>query len=95
VSIGCTELNDTRVEFWVKDTGRGIPEKVLDMLFAGFRPGSVGVRFSSAGLGLAICRTLLESMASTLRVESTPGNGTRFSFLLDLPLACDNCREMQ
>ena len=95
VSIGCTELNDTRVEFWVKDTGRGIPEKVLDMLFAGFRPGSVGVRFSSAGLGLAICRTLLESMASTLRVESTPGNGTRFSFLLDLPLACENFAEMQ
>jgi signal transduction histidine kinase len=95
VAIGCTELNDTRVEFWVKDTGRGIPEKVLDMLFAGFRPGSVGVRFSSAGLGLAICRTLLESMSSTLRVESTPAHGTRFSFLMDLPLSCENCEEMQ
>lgn len=87
VAIGCTELNETRVEFWVKDTGRGIPEKVLDMLFAGFRPGSVGVRFSSAGLGLAICRTLLESMSSTLRVESSAGQGTRFSFLLELPPA--------
>ena len=87
VAIGCTELNETQVEFWVKDTGRGIPEKVLDMLFAGFRPGSVGVRFSSAGLGLAICRTLLESMNSALRVESAAGQGTRFSFLLELPAA--------
>jgi signal transduction histidine kinase len=87
VALGCTELNETTIEFWVKDTGRGIPEKVLDMLFAGFRPGSVGVRFSSAGLGLAICKKLLESMDSTLRVESSPDKGTRFSFLLDLPVA--------
>ena len=34
------------------------------MLFDGFRPGSVGIRFSSAGLGLAICRNLIEKMGS-------------------------------
>jgi len=88
VAIGCTEmLEDTPIEFWVQDTGKGIPEKVLDMLFAGFRPGSVGVRFSSAGLGLAICKQLLERLGSTLRVDSTPEKGTRFSFTLDLPVA--------
>ncbi|HEY9228630.1 MAG TPA: HAMP domain-containing sensor histidine kinase, partial [Gemmatimonadaceae bacterium] len=54
VAIGCTELSEERVEFWVQDTGRGIPDSVLAMLFDGFRPGSVGMRFSSAGLGLAI-----------------------------------------
>jgi signal transduction histidine kinase len=85
VSIGCSELSDDLVEFWVKDTGRGIPDSVLAMLFDGFRPGSVGIRFSSAGLGLAICRTLLEAMGSALKVESAVDQGTRFSFQLQLP----------
>jgi signal transduction histidine kinase len=85
VSIGVTELDDTRVEFWIKDTGRGIPEHVLAMLFTEFRPGSVGMRFSSAGLGLSICRSLLERMNSKLKVDTSPEEGTRFSFVLDLP----------
>jgi signal transduction histidine kinase len=85
VAIGCTELTERCVEFWIKDTGRGIPDSVLAMLFDGFRPGSVGIRFSSAGLGLAICRTLLEAMGSSLKVETTPEEGTRFSFQIDLP----------
>jgi signal transduction histidine kinase len=84
VSIGCTELDEQSVEFWVQDTGRGIPESVLAMLFDGFRPGSVGIRFSSAGLGLAISRTLLEAMSSSLKVD-TSENGTRFSFRIRLP----------
>lgn len=84
VSIGCTEHSDQCVEFWVQDTGRGIPDSVLAMLFDGFRPGSVGIRFSSAGLGLAICRTLLEAMGSALKVETAPEEGTRFSFQIDL-----------
>jgi signal transduction histidine kinase len=85
VAIGCTELDEHRVEFWVKDTGRGIPDSVLAMLFDGFRPGSLGMRFSSAGLGLAICRTLLEAMGSSLEVATASGEGTRFSFELSLP----------
>lgn len=87
VAIGCTELDEHRVEFWIKDTGRGIPDAVLAMLFDGFRPGSLGIRFSSAGLGLAICRTLLEAMGSSLEVATAAGEGTRFSFVLRLPSA--------
>lgn len=87
VSIGCRDDDGHAVEFWVKDTGRGIPDDVLAMLFDGFRPGSVGMRFSSAGLGLAVCRTLLEAMGSELRVESGSGSGTRFSFTIELPVA--------
>jgi len=87
VAVGCTERPHDRLEFWVEDTGRGIPDSVLAMLFDGFRPGAVGIRFSSAGLGLAICRTLLEAMGSSLAVETSPEHGTRFSFVLDLPQA--------
>lgn len=87
VSIGCMEHSPTLVEFWVEDTGRGIPDNVLSMLFDGFRPGSVGMRFSSAGLGLAICRNLIEKMGSMLTVDTAVDEGTRFSFRIELPPA--------
>lgn len=87
VTIGCTEMANDVIEFWIKDTGSGIPDTVLSMLYSGFRPASNGLRFSSAGLGLAICRSLLEAMASELEVETSPEHGTRFSFRLTLPTA--------
>jgi signal transduction histidine kinase len=87
VAVGCTEQSPTLVEFWIEDTGRGIPDNVLAMLFDGFRPGSVGIRFSSAGLGLAICRNLLEKMGSSLLVDTAVEEGTRFSFRIELPQA--------
>ena len=87
VSIGCTELDKTRVEFWVKDTGTGVPARVLSMLGEGVRTNAAGFSFSGSGLGLAICRSLLETMGSALHVETSPERGTRFSFVLDLPVA--------
>jgi signal transduction histidine kinase len=89
VTIGCTEVGERELKFWVSDTGEGLPAEALEVLAEGFRPaGRISGgrrRFSSTGLGLTICRTLLEVMGSTLEVESTPGVGTTFSFVLDLP----------
>jgi signal transduction histidine kinase len=87
VAIGCSELSETTVSFWVRDTGDGIPPHVMAMLFDGFRPSASGMRFSNAGLGLAICQNFLRAMGTRLVVESAPETGTRFSFELDLPLA--------
>ena len=84
VTIGATELDDTRLAFWVADTGQGIPEHVMGMLFDGFRPSASGMRFSNAGLGLAICQDFLHAMGTSLQVESKEEMGTRFSFELDL-----------
>ena len=87
VAIGCTELDHTAVSFFVQDTGEGIPPHVMAMLFDGFRPSASGMRFSNAGLGLAICQNFLRSMGTTLEVESSPNAGTRFSFTVELPHA--------
>jgi signal transduction histidine kinase len=84
VTIGATELDETHLSFWVSDTGQGIPEHVMGMLFDGFRPSASGMRFSNAGLGLAICQDFLQSMGTSLKVESKEDQGTRFSFVLDL-----------
>jgi signal transduction histidine kinase len=85
VAMGCSEISGERVEFWVEDTGPGIPDDVLERLCYGFPPEGVKLRFSSAGLGLAIVRTLVEAMGSTLQVDSG-SDGTRFSFVLSLPV---------
>ena len=85
VAMGCTEVSADRAEFWVEDTGPGIPDEVLERLCYGFPPEGVKLRFSSAGLGLAIVRTLVEAMGSTLQVD-TGTEGTRFSFVLSLPV---------
>jgi signal transduction histidine kinase len=86
VAMGCDEPSESTVRFWVEDTGSGIPPGVMSMLYDGFRPTSVGSRFSSAGLGLAICRTLLSAMGSTLNIE-TSVRGTKFSFDLEMERA--------
>jgi signal transduction histidine kinase len=84
VTIGCNEVSVDRVEFWVQDTGPGIPDHVVEQLCYGFPPEGAPMRFSSAGLGLAIVRTLVEAMGSSLQVDTGP-EGTHFSFVLELP----------
>ena len=85
VTMGCRERSATCIEFWVQDTGCGLPTTVLKTLFDAFRPEDVALRFSSSGLGLSTVRTLLAGMHSVLRVESTQHEGTRLSFELELP----------
>jgi signal transduction histidine kinase len=89
VEVTATPRSRTRVEFSVRDTGRGIPPQSMATLFEPFRrrqkPGEYA--FSGSGLGLSICRKLVEAMGSTLQVETQQGVGTRFYFELDLPLA--------
>lgn len=87
VAISCTELTSTLVEFSVTDTGPGIPPDVMQRLFEGFKSDRLSLRFSRTGLGLAIVRTLLDAMGSRLDIETTPGQGARFFFQLELPHA--------
>ncbi|MFN8574396.1 MAG: HAMP domain-containing sensor histidine kinase [Gemmatimonadaceae bacterium] len=87
VEVVCSELDRTRVEFSVRDTGRGIPAHVRANLFEAFRqrqtPGDYA--FSSAGLGLSICEKLVRAMGGELHVETELEKGTRFFFALELP----------
>jgi signal transduction histidine kinase len=81
--IGDTSL----LEFAVRDSGPGIDPAEMQTLFEPFREreSQRGHRFSSSGLGLTICRKLVHAMGSTLRLETAPGTGTRFSFVLAVP----------
>jgi signal transduction histidine kinase len=89
VEVSAVAPNPRCIEFSVRDTGRGIPPQSMATLFEPFRrrqkPGEY--TFSGSGLGLSICRKLVEAMGSVLQVETAPGYGTRFYFVLDLPPA--------
>lgn len=86
VSVGCTVVAD-RAAIRVADTGRGIPEEMLERVFQPFvqvEAGDAG-REHGMGLGLAIGRELARAMGGDLSVESAVGRGSIFT--LTLPTA--------
>lgn len=86
VELAVVERADGAVEFSVHDTGRGIPPQAMDLLFEPFRRRQRDreYAFSGSGLGLSICRKLVEAMGGELLVETGDGKGTRFHFTLGL-----------
>ena len=89
VEVTGREAGPQLVEFSVRDTGRGIPQQSMETLFEPFRRRKKEgeYAFSGSGLGLSICRKLVEAMGSRLEVETAPEYGTRFHFTLELPVA--------
>lgn len=87
IEAHCLELsgqNVVRVLFIVTDTGIGIPDEKIDKLFEPFTQASEGYRrnYQGAGLGLSICKRLIELMEGTLAIESVAGEGTAVHFCL-------------
>ncbi len=73
------------VRFFVRDTGKGIEEKERDRVFeAYYRPERDRDRISGLGLGLALCKMLVEKHGGTIDVESEVGRGTTFFFTIPL-----------
>jgi two-component system, NtrC family, sensor histidine kinase KinB len=76
-------LDKGEVLFAVEDTGSGIPEEYLPHIFEKFfRVPGRGGQQSTTGLGLAIVKEIIEAHGSRVEVASTPGKGTKFTFML-------------
>jgi two-component system, LuxR family, sensor kinase FixL len=69
---------DAFVEVSVADTGTGLAPEVAEQLFQPF----VTTKKHGMGVGLSICRTIVEAHGGRIAAESEPGRGTRFSFTL-------------
>jgi polar amino acid transport system substrate-binding protein len=83
------------LRFKVQDTGIGIDKSELPRLFKPFNQldGSTTRRYGGSGLGLSICLHLIELMRGELTVDSTPGKGSTFSFVIPLGMCGTTIRE--
>jgi CheY-like chemotaxis protein len=76
------------LQFIVKDTGVGIDEEVMKALFKPFQQAdsSTARLHGGTGLGLVICRQLVELMGGHITLESSPGHGTTATCNIPFPL---------
>ena len=91
VKVECLRRDECEalVKFVVEDTGIGIPEDKLQLLFEKFAQADTSTtrRFGGTGLGLAITKQLTELMGGSVAASSTPGRGSTFSFTLPLKIS--------
>lgn len=91
ITIGSRADDETedsvRLSFWVTDTGIGIPAHTIQHLFKPFTQAdaSTARRFGGSGLGLSICKSLVDLMGGTIELKSVDKVGTSVSFSIMVP----------
>ncbi len=86
VTLGWKVGTDFQLDFYVRDTGIGIPKDRIDRLFKAFSQvdSSTTRKYGGTGLGLAISTRLVDLMQGRMWVESEEGKGTTFFFTVKL-----------
>jgi two-component system sensor kinase FixL len=81
LSVATALLDSETVQVSVKDTGTGIAPEMAERLFEAF----ASTKSSGMGLGLSICRTIVEAHGGRIRAKPGEGGGTEFQFTLLRP----------
>jgi signal transduction histidine kinase len=85
VTITCL-TRDSRVEVAITDSGIGIKDEDIGKLFKPFQQLDTGTsrRYEGTGLGLSVCKRILDMLGGDIRVKSQFGKGSTFTFTLPL-----------
>ncbi len=81
VALGATQA-ENGVSFYVRDTGIGMDAETVKMAFERFHQGEAGRSNKGSGLGLSIAREIFKKMGVEIQVESQPGKGSTFRFVI-------------
>jgi PAS domain S-box-containing protein len=97
VGIYISKVSKDRFRFEVKDTGIGLTQEEQDKLFKSFSQadGSTTRKYGGTGLGLTICKQLVELMNGDIWIESQKGTGSSFIFEIDLEENNNHLNEYQ
>jgi len=79
VEIGAN-VRERVIEVWVDDNGPGLPEGKEEVIFKKFELGQMEGSTRGVGLGLAICRAIVEAHGGEIHAENRPQGGARFIF---------------
>lgn len=81
IEIGCERQGDL-IQYYVKDNGIGIAKKYFDTIFQAFKRLHSKIKYEGTGIGLAICKKIVEVHGGKIWVESEEDKGTTFYFTL-------------
>jgi signal transduction histidine kinase len=85
IEIGADRENEREVKVWVKDNGIGISPQQIGQLFEKYRQtASEKSGYGRTGLGIAICKMIVEAHGGRIWVDSEEGKGTTFYFTLPI-----------
>ena len=86
IEVGASQENRSYVALWVKDTGVGVPREEIGTLFQKYKQTASGKssEHKGTGLGLVICKMIVEAHGGQISVESEAGKGS--TFIVKIPL---------
>jgi signal transduction histidine kinase len=86
VNFGYNIINSGHLEFFVSDTGIGIPEDKFDEIFERFHQldSSMTREYGGTGIGLSLAKDFAKLLNTKIEVQSALGKGSRFSFIIQV-----------